>query len=102
MAKLEELQSVKETKAAALLAGMTAAVQAGEKSSENLKHGEESPEMLLALLNSPLETMIANKLARVVGSAMVIRKDGKAVPTTIIYFYNTEPTGSGTLKHAER
>ena len=101
MVKSEELQSVRETKAAALLAGTTAEAQAGEKSSENLKHGEESHEMLLALLTSPLETMINNEQARVVGSAIVIRKDGKKVPTTIIYFYGTEPTGTGTL-HAKR
>jgi len=102
MVKSEVSQSVKETKAAALLAGTTAAVQAGEKSSESMRHGEESAGMLLALLNSPLETMINNNQARVVGSALVIRKDGTTVPTTIIYFYNTEPTGNGTLKHAER
>ena len=101
MAKLEVSQSEKETKAAVLLAGTTAEAQAGEKSSENLKHGEESAGMLLALLNSPLETMIQSQQARIMGTCMTLHK-GKKVPTTIIFVFDALPTENGTLKNAER
>jgi len=101
MAKLEELQSVKETKAAVLLAGTTAEAQAGEKSSESMRHGEESAGMLLALLNSPLETMINSQQAKIMGTCLTLHK-GKKVPTTIIFVFDALPTDNGTLKHAER
>ena len=101
MAKSEELQSAKETKAAALLAGTTAEAQAGEKSNGNMKHGEEGAGMLLALLNSPLETMIQSQQARIMGTCMTLHK-GKKVPTTIIFVFDALPTENGTLKNAER
>jgi len=97
MEKSEELQSVKETKAAALLAGTTAEAQAGEKSSENMRHGEESAGMLLALLNSPLETMINSQQAKIMGTCLTLHK-GKKVPTTIIFVFDALPTDNGTLK----
>ena len=97
MAKSEELQSVKETKAAALLAGTTDGLQAGEKSNASMKHGEESAGMLLALLNSPLETMIQSQQARIMGTCMTLHK-GKKVPTTIIFVFDALPTANGTLE----
>ena len=101
MAKSEESQSVKETRTAALLAGTTAVAQAGGKSNESLKHGEESAGMLLALLNSPLETMIHSQQAKIAGTCFYLR-NGVKVPTTIIFVFDTLPTENGTLKHAER
>ena len=99
MAKSEESQSVRETKAAVLLAGTTDGLQAGEKSNASMKHGEESAGMLLALLNSPLETMIQSQQARIMGTCMTLHK-GKKVPTTIIFVFDALPTENGTLKNA--
>ena len=99
MAKSEESQSVKETRTAARLAGTTAKAQAGEKSNGNMKHGEESTGILLALLNSPLETMIQSQQARIVGTCMTLH-NGKKVPTTIIFVFDALPTENGTLKNA--
>ena len=99
MAKSEELQSEKETKAAALLAGTTDGLQAGEKSNGSMKHGEESAGMLLALLNSPLETMINSQQAKIIGTCLTLHK-GKKVPTTIIFVFDALPTENGTLKNA--
>jgi len=87
---------VKKTKAENLLAGSTSEAQDGQTSSESMKHGDESPAMLLALLNSPLETMIANKQAVVIGQGLF---RGKRVGT-IIVFYDTEPTANNTLRAA--
>lgn len=101
MAKSEVSQSVRGTKPAALLAGTTAEAQAGEKSSGSMKHGEESAEMLLALLNSPLETMLQSQQARIMGTCLTLHK-GKKVPTTIVFVFDTLPTENGTLKRAER
>lgn len=85
---------MKKTKAANLLAGSTSKAPDGQTSSGNMKHGEETPAMLLALLNSPLETMIANNQAKIVGKGLFL---GGRVGTLIV-FYETEPTANNTLK----
>ena len=84
---------MKEQKSANLLAGSTNEAQAGKKSSASMKHGEESRAMLLALLNSPLETMINSQQARIMGTVKL--KDGHRA--TIVFFYDVEPTAN-TLK----
>lgn len=99
MAKYAGSQSVKETKPAALLAGSTVEVQVGEKLNESLKHGEESTGMLLALLNSPLETMIQSQQAKIMGTC-ITNHNGAKVPTTIIFVFDAVPTENGTLKSA--
>lgn len=85
---------MKKTKAANLLAGSTSEVRDGQTSNENMKHGEETHAMLLALLNSPLETMIANSQAKIIGRGLFL---GGRVGTLIV-FYETEPTANSTLK----
>jgi len=90
--------SGKKTKTENLLAGSTAAAPDGVTYSESMKHGDESPGMLLALLNSTLESLLAIKAARVVGTINTISKDKKEVPTTILFIYNAVPTANGTLK----
>jgi len=99
MAKYAGSQSVKETKPAALLAGSTVEVPAGERLNESLKHGEESAGVLLAMLNSPLETMIQSQQAKIMGTC-ITNHNGVKVPTTIIFVFDVVPTGNGTLKHA--
>lgn len=82
-----------ETKTENLLAGSTDEAQAGQKSSTSMKHGEESPAMLLALLNSPLATMLATKQAQVLGHYTNRGRVG-----TIIVVYDALPTDNGILK----
>ena len=75
-----------------LLAGSTSAATAGVTSFPVLKHGEEPPAILLALLNSPLETMLNSQQAKIIGTGMT--KRGKA---TVIIFYGVVPTANGLL-----
>jgi hypothetical protein len=84
---------VKKTNNENLLAGSTEEAQAGTASAPSMKHGEESPAMLLALLNSPLETMINSQQAKILGTALT--NHGQS---TIIIFYNTVPTANSVLQ----
>jgi hypothetical protein len=47
--------------------------------------------MLLALLNSPLESMVNSQQAKVLGTCLT--KHGKS---TIVIFYGVLPTGDGS------
>ena len=85
---------MKRTKDENLLAGSIKEAPAGLTSNESMKHGEESPAMLLALLNSPLQSMIANKQARFLGHGHF--KDGRV--GTIVIFYDVQPTANNTLE----
>jgi len=60
-----------------------------------MRHGEEPRDMLLALLNSPLETMLNSQQARILGTSLTPK--GMA---TIVIFYGTLPTANG-LKEAQ-
>ncbi len=80
-----------ETKKENLLAGSIDQVKAGKKSNPVMKHGEEPPAMLLALLNSPLESMVNSQQAKVLGTCLT--KHGKS---TIVIFYGVLPTGDGS------
>jgi len=86
---------VKRTKTAKQKDGLTAALPAGVKSLPVMKHGEEPRDMLLALLNSPLETMLNSQQARILGTSLTPK--GMA---TIVIFYGTLPTANG-LKEAK-
>ena len=83
---------MKKTNNANLLAGSTSAATAGLTSFPVLKHGEEPPAILLALLNSPLETMLNSQQAKIIGTGMT--KRGKA---TVVIFYGVVPTAEGRL-----
>ena len=85
---------MKEIKQGNRKAGLTAKAGDGVTSLPVMKHGDEPSAMLLALLNSPLETMIANNSAKVVGKCLT--KSGRWA--TIVFFYDVEPTPVGTLK----
>ena len=86
---------MKRTKNARQKDGLTAAPPAGVTSLPVMKHGEEPRDMLLALLNSPLETMLNSQQARILGTSLTPK--GMA---TIVIFYGTLPTANG-LKEAK-
>ena len=86
---------MKRTKTAKQKDGLTAAPPAGVTSLPVMKHGEEPRDMLLALLNSPLETMLNSQQARILGTSLTPK--GMA---TIVIFYGTLPTANG-LKEAK-
>jgi len=83
---------VKKTRKENLLAGSTNEAQDGTLSNPSMKHGEESPAMLLALLNSPLETLLNSQQAKILGTGMTNKGQ-----STIVIFYGVLPTGNGTL-----
>ena len=84
-----------ETKNVNQSAGSTKTVQDGKTSLPVMKHGSETLDMLLALLNSPLETMLNSQQARILGTSLTPK--GMA---TIVIFYGTLPTANG-LKEAK-
>ena len=86
---------MKRTKTAKQKDGLTAAPPAGVTSLPVMRHGEEPRDMLLALLNSPLETMLNSQQARILGTSLTPK--GMA---TIVIFYGTLPTANG-LKEAK-
>ena len=73
-------------------AGLTKTHKAGVKSLPVMKHGEEPPDMLLAILNSALETMTANSQAKILGKGMF--RNGR--PGTVVIIYDTQPTANGS------
>jgi hypothetical protein len=81
---------VKKTNEENLLAGSISGVPAGVTSSPSLISGNEPPAMLLALLNSPLETMLNSQQAKIMGTGMTKRGQ-----VTVIMFYGVVPTANG-------
>lgn len=90
-----------ETKAEYKSDGSTIKAPAGEKSLTVMTDGNETDDMLLALLNNALASMTKTGQAKIFGHAKMPHEGG-SVPTTIILVFGTLPTDSGTLKHAER
>lgn len=78
-----------------LLAGLTAEVQDGQTSLPVMKDGEEPPDMLLALLNNALASLIDSQQAMILGRCMTRKGIG-----TIIIVYSVEPETANTLKAA--
>ena len=83
-----------KTKSENLLAGSTKNLLAGEKSLPVMKHGEETPAMLLALLNSPLASMINSQQAKFVGTGL--NRQGRKF--TLVMFFEVVPTTANTLQ----
>jgi len=83
---------VKQTKDENLLAGSTNEVTAGKTSKPVMKHGEEPPDMLLALLNSPLKSLLDSQQAKILGTCL---NHGFS---TIVIFYGVVPTDINTLR----
>ena len=88
---------MKETKIGNLLAGSTKEAQAGKVSLPTMKHGEESRAMLLALLNSPLESLLAMGDAVILGTG----KAGGRVGTLLV-IYDAVPTANNLLAESEK
>lgn len=82
-----------ETRIARQSAGLTAARKAGRKSSKVMTDGKETPEMLLALFNNALISMINCQQARIVGTAL-----NRGRRCTIVMVYGTLPTSDGILR----
>ena len=83
---------MRKTKDENLLAGLTAEAPDGVPSLPVMKDGEEPPDMLLALLNNVLPSMIDSQQARIVGTAM---SRGRRV--SIVFFYDVVPTANNLL-----
>ena len=83
---------MKKTKPENLLAGLTAEAPDGAPSLPVMKDGEEPPDMLLALLNNVLPSMINSQQARIVGTAI---SRGRRV--SIVFFYDVVPTANSLL-----
>ena len=86
-----------ETNNENLLVGSTKEVPTGKQSSKNMKHGEESRAMLLALLNSPLESLLAMGDAVILGTG----KAGGRVGTLLV-IYDAVPTANNLLAESEK
>ena len=84
---------MKETKTENLLAGLTEEVPAGKPSSPVMKDGEEPPDMLLALLNSPLASMVDSQQARILGRGLFRGRVG-----TILVIFDALPDTANSLK----
>lgn len=70
-------------------AGSTEAPQDGKKLLPTMKHGEEPPAMLLAILNSALASMTANNQAAILGTGKVGNRVG-----TLLVVYDVQPSES--------
>ena len=87
---------MKETRQEKLLAGLTSEVQAGPTLSPVMKDGEEPQDMLLALLNNALASLVDSQQARIMGKALTKHGVG-----TLVIFYGVEPETANKLKKAE-
>ena len=83
---------MKETKTENLLAGSTKEAPAGVKSSKVMKDGEEPLDMLLALFNNSLTSLVECQQARIMGKVMTKRGVG-----TIVLIYGVEPETANTV-----
>lgn len=86
-----------ETKTASQQDGLTAKAPHGAKSLPVMKDGEEPPDMLLALLNNALGSMIDCQQAKILGKARLIHEKSHVVGT-IIVVYGVEPDTANSLK----
>ena len=85
-----------ETKTESQLAGSTGKAQAGAKSLPVMKDGEEPPDMLLALLNNALMSLVDSQQAKIAGKVLTKRGVG-----TLILVFGVEPETANRLKKAE-
>ena len=88
---------MKETKDENPQDGLTKTAQVGAKSLLVMQDGKEPPDMLLALLNNALPSLVDSQQAKIMGTCLTLHK-GKKVPTTIIFVFEVEPTSANTLE----
>ncbi len=72
--------------------GLTAEAPDGPRSSPVMKHGEEPPATLLALLNNVLPSMVDSQQAKIIGTGKI---DG--LVGTLVIFYGVVPTANNLL-----
>ena len=84
-----------ETKKEKLLAGLTEEAPAGQTSLQAMKDGEEPQDMLLALFNNALASLVDSQQARIMGK--VLSKKGVG---TLVIVYGAEPESANRLKAA--
>ena len=87
---------MKERKTEKLLAGLTEEVRVGATSLPVMKDGNEPPDMLLALFNNALSSLVDSQQARIMSK--VLTKKGVG---TVIIVYGVEPLTANSLKVAE-
>ena len=87
---------MKETKDVNPQDGLTKTAQVGEKFLPVMQDGKEPPDMLLALLNNALPSLVNSQQAKIMGTCLTLH-NGKKVPTTIIFVFEVEPTSANTL-----
>lgn len=85
-----------ETKTVNPSAGSTKTAQAGLKSSPVMKDGEEPRDMLLALLNNSLVSLVDCQQAKIMGRVMT-----KSGVGTLVIFYGVVPTSEKTVGEAK-
>lgn len=82
-----------ETKDENLLAGSTGEAPDGTASLPVMKDGEEPPDMLLALLNNALASLVDSQQAKILGKALFRGRVG-----SILVIFDAEPETANTLK----
>lgn len=87
---------MKEPKTEKPSAGLTEETQGGVKSLPVMKDGNEPPDMLLALFNNALTSLVDSQQARIMSK--VLTKKGVG---TVIIVYGVEPLTANSLKAAE-
>lgn len=87
---------MKETKTENLLAGSTKTAPVGAKSLPVMKDGEEPQDMLLALLNNSLVSLVDCQQAKIMGRVMT-----KSGVGTLVIFYGVVPTSEKTVGEAK-
>lgn len=88
---------MKETKVENKSDGSTTAVPTGRKSPTVMTDGKEPDDMLLALLNNVLPSMIQAGQAKILGS-VGLRNKRKG---TMVIIYDVRPDQNGVMKHDE-
>ena len=78
------------------LAGLTGKARVGMKSLPVMKDGEEPPDMLLALLNNVLSSLVDSQQAKIAGKVLTKRGVG-----TLILVFGVEPETANRLRKAE-
>ena len=81
------------TKKENLLAGSTKEAPVGSPSLQVMKDGSEPPDMLLALLNNALSSMINSQQAKILGTVMTKKGVG-----TLVLVYGVKPETANSLK----
>ena len=85
-----------ETKTESPSAGLTGKAQAGMRSLPVMKDGEEPHDMLLALLNNALSSLVDCQQAKIAGKVLTKRGVG-----TLILVFGVEPETANRLRKAE-